>query len=295
MSESSNNFNKKIESGIGIQHAIAPDKIKPSGGTPDQETVKTPRNKRGIILGAIGAVAAAAIAVPVFIGISSEHSSQGAKPPKAVESSAPASPTETTAPTPSATPETVTVASLEIPATTPPEQVGAAVVNSLSGWFMAGANDETYKERLAFHEDNKTTYQVTADFVNQKAETLGNVRAEALFGQYQSDPNNAKLISGLKMYNASFLENYIITHNDGSVFNYSMTTDSTDVVSHSNSSLSLNAFGTEHTNAAQNRIGTQYDPSEIAIDGNKFEIATTLVPLKGAYKVSQISIVNTSK
>jgi hypothetical protein len=207
----------------------------------------------------------------------------------------PSKPSASVIATPKPTADANTVSSLEIPATTPPEQVGAAVLNSISGWFMAGANDNTYKERLAFHEDGKPTSEVTADFVNQKAEVLGNIRAEALFGPHIKTQENSALIAGFKQYNAGYLENYIITHNDGNVFSYSITSDSTTVVSQSTSSLVIDAYGTEHNNAAQNRIGTKYDPSEIATDGNKFEAKATLVPIDGKYKVFQISINNLSK
>ena len=265
-----------------------------SGGTPPTpETSKSPNKKRRLIIGGISGLAALAIAVPTFLAI--ESSSDNAKtPPKGTETSAPATPNAT--PTPSSA-ETLTVASLEIPSTMAPEQVGKTLMQDrYNAWIMAGANDATFQERVAFSEDNKSAAEVNGDFVYKKAAEYGPIFSEALF--IPGYENNASLLAearGTQKNNASSLESYIITHNDPDTYKYFSTVESTTVVSQSTDTLILKIDGTEHNNAAQNRIGTQYDPGAINIDGNRFEAAVTLKSINGSYKIAQIGITNLGK
>jgi hypothetical protein len=239
-----------------------------------------------------GRVAMRTLAFTGIVGLSAMlvlTSCTATNPPNTSLSSS-ASPLAKESPKPAA--KSVTVASLEIPVTTPPEQVGTAVVKSLSDWDIAGTNDATYEEWMAFSEPDKTTSEVTGDFVYKKAAQYAAIRAEALFGENQADPKIASLIGGWTKNNASFLEDYLITHDDGNVFTYSMSSEPAIIVAQTADSLTLKVIATEHNNAAENRIGSKYDPGAVKLNGAKLEIDMTLKVVNKAYKVSQILLTN---
>lgn len=202
--------------------------------------------------------------------------------------SAPVTPGETVA----STPEVLTVQSLEIPATLTPEQVGTTLIQDrLSAWHMAGANDETHKEWLAYNPSGKTVSEVNAEFTNQKAAGYGAIFAEALFiPDYQADAQLNAIATALEGINSSNLESYFITHSEANVYTSSRTVESTTFISQTADSLTLKINGTEHNNAAQNRIGTKYDPNEIEVNGSRSVITVTLKLIDGTYKIAQFGM-----
>lgn len=133
-----------------INHVIAPEAPVTSGGTPlTPEAPKNPNKKRrNIILSAIGAVAAGSLALGLSLGLNSGQQSHGEQPPKATETSAPATPnpTETHAATgveaPVLTGEALTQAYI-IPEGLSGNDLGRTFIQKIQDWGQYGENLDT--------------------------------------------------------------------------------------------------------------------------------------------------------
>ncbi|TQO19694.1 hypothetical protein FB472_1267 [Rhodoglobus vestalii] len=274
-----------------LQSVIPPEqgggRVSPTPSELDNQPEK--KKSRKALYAVVGSVAGAAVVAASILGIEAANN----QPDKRPVATAPAEPSETPEATPTNTAEVLTVQLLEIPATLTPEQVGTTLIQDrLSAWYMTGANDQTYEERLAYNPSGKTISEVTSDFVDQKAAGYGVIFAEALFiPDYQADEKLNAQATGWQKQNATGLAHYLSTHSEANVYTSSMTVESTAIISQTEDSLALKINGTEYNNAAQNSTGTS-DPGAVDINGNRFEVAVTLQLIDGTYKIAQIGISN---
>jgi hypothetical protein len=281
VSESSNQNNGNIKSGSNLNYVIAPKPIV-SEGTPKPEINTNPKKRRGFILGAIGAVAAATIAVPVWIGIASEHGSQGAKPPKAIESSAPTNPSEA----PSVTPEVIpTVESLKLdPALiNNPEELTKTVDNTLTQWINSGSGesnakpamesadytayaaniasgyDDVYKKALL--PDNWESNQSLLDWIHNAS----TIHAQTLAYNYGTTPS-LKIDSANK---EAYTAGYKYVSFDGAVTNPDKSVTITDT-------------SLPYDNSKQNSLSQH---TLQAVDGKEIRTSTTYAVINGELKI----------
>lgn len=187
MLESSNKFNHNYH----IQTAIDTEAPLTSGGAHRQEAPKGPNKKRRtvIIAGiATAAVATVAIALPMILGHNSGDSSdrsQGEKPPKAIESSAPANPTNTEKATPTTGVEApaltgeALIEAFTIPESLSGEALAKTFVQKIQDWGQYGENTITQEGHLVAGDK--------PDILETQAHTGGETIADALIASDKKD------------------------------------------------------------------------------------------------------------
>jgi hypothetical protein len=254
----------------------------------EQASSTEKKSHKKLVIGGAAFLAGAAVIAGSVIGLKAAGDAPKNTPP----APDPKATSQTPEATPTAAPEVLTVASLEIPAGLTPEQLGQTLVaDRLSAWAMAGSIPDVQNQWLDYVSSGKGS---TGAFVDGQVATNGAFFAEALFVPgFKSDALLTDQVSGWTKQNATLLEDWLLTYNshdpkDLEPFNDYFTVESTTVVSQTTDSITLAIAATDHNNAAQNRIGSQYDPGAVALDGYKFVMTVTLTSVGGAEKISAI-------
>lgn len=267
MLESSNKFNHNYHLNTAI-HTEAP---AISGGTPPTpEDPKNPNKKRNrnIVLGAVGVVAAGALAATLAVGLGSGNKSQGEQPPKGTETSAPATPntdksnsTENGAEVNPGAAE-LTVESLQFDPNATPEEWAKQYGEGLGKWRMAGANEETGKRSL----DSSLTVN---QFAAQEAEHNAALFAEAYYGpDWESDPDLSYAVDFDSKQNAASILDYFTTSKDKTRYKWTETVNSTTVLSTNGNETIVEIVSTATNNSADNRAG-ELSPELLALNGKQ--------------------------
>ncbi|HEY8886519.1 MAG TPA: hypothetical protein VIM31_03430 [Candidatus Microsaccharimonas sp.] len=190
MSETSKKFNHNYH----IQTAIDTEAPAVSGGIPPApEVPKSPNKKRrNIVLGAVGIVAAGALAATLAVGLNSGNQSKGEQPPKATETSAPADPTATEAPAPATgveapalTGEALTQA-FTMPENLSGDELAKTFVLKVQNWGQYGENIKTQDGTLGY----------SADILESQSQAGGQTIAEALISsEHITSPLMSKFVT----------------------------------------------------------------------------------------------------
>lgn len=282
-----NNFDNTTLSEAHEQgHIITPDSPAP---LVDRQEVKKKSGRRGLMIGLGAGAAGIAIAAGAIFGVNALN--QG--PRNDPIATAPADPTETSAPTETET-ENQPLEQIEISATTAPEELGNAFDSRFNSWMMAGTeNPDLQNDMLkAIAEGNVTGY---GEYLQPLSEKNATEYADALFVDgWQDNPDLKKWVDLFTKNNAASVETWAQTKDSGisddkEPFKYWTTIESTTVTSSSADSISISSEMTEHANINENR-SLELDPNLINIDGNELTLEATFVPAGDSLKISAFNI-----
>ena len=189
--------------------------------------------------------------------------------------------------------ETLTPASVEIPANLDAEQLAKLIVEDrLSAWTTAGMNDPgVYK---AF--ENRTS-AVNTDFTDKVAAKNSAVY-KTMFVDHDPSSPLASVIDLYTKENSTLLDDWLITYKsrdpaDKKVYTTSLTYDTGTanlVPDASQSTEELTFDATSHNNSAENRIGTYYDPAQIANNGEKLHGKVTFTKVGDKLEISSMDL-----
>lgn len=282
MSESNKQFNHDAH----LSHVIAPEAPVSSGGTPSSESAVDKKKmslKKKLLIGSAGIALTAVIGTGIGLGMVKG----GNKTPQVTTSSVPATPEVTTNSVDkkgnNVTPEyQFTSESISIPSGLSDQEYATRVVDVLTKWDMAGANDANY--------DKWVDSGMSLSFPNEIATQNKSIVKESNFfskGGYD-DPGIKNFSEGEPIANEGFVHSWLVTYNkpgnkpalgQTEAFN---ATNSMDSVVNSNLSSdsggrTLIIHGTQHNNSEKNTISSHQNIAEENGLGFNFVISTVIV------------------
>ena len=184
----------------------------------------------------------------------------------------------------------LTVASLEIPSTSSPDQLGKIVVQErLTQWVEAGQTEANMtawiKNRLP-----------EIDFIhNTITDKVGDTFADAIFVQnWRENPVLKKWVDARKEDNASTLMLWFRTYKSGKSldvepYTSNFTEDSSTVVSEGADTVTVTTLGTLHDNASKNRA-LELEPTINIINDSKFTATASFLIVNNSWKISNFDI-----
>ena len=270
-----------------ISHNTAPEATGSLKQTPENEQswYRTTAAKvgAGVLVVAAGAAATFGMMLPKGDVVKTAPETSGTP-----AASAPATPGET--PTTVSSEKLLTVASLELPATLTPEQLGSTIMQErLTQW---GASGETDANRKAWLKNTQTEHTFIENTITN---SVGDTFADALLVSNWRDIEELRSwVDRRKGINTSNLELWFRTYKSGlsedtKPYESGSRVDLTTVVPPQTAdTVSIASSVTLYDNASMNRAVT-LDPNVAAINGYKYMADTTLKLIDNKWKISTLN------